>query len=123
MEGNGEKAEPLLRRAAALGGGDARVNQNLALVLGLQGKYEEAKQAMAEDVPPDRAAANVEYLRQMVKADPRPTPKAAVPDKVAAQLKPAATQHDKGTPGWSPSPSRRTEPVDGRRSRVKGEGS
>jgi Flp pilus assembly protein TadD len=103
MEGNVEKAEPLLRRAAALGGGDARVNQNLALVLGLQGKYEEAKQAMAEDVPPDRAAANVEYLRQMVKADPRPTPKAAVPDKVAAQLKPAATQHDKGTPGWSSS--------------------
>ena len=68
MEGKVEKAEPLLRKAAALGG-DARVNQNLALVLGLQGKYDEAKQAIASDVPPDRAAANIEYLRQMVKLD------------------------------------------------------
>ena len=98
MEGKVEKAEPLLRKAAALGG-DARVNQNLALVLGLQGKYDEAKLAMANDVPPDRAAANVEYLRQMVKAEPKPMPKAAAPDKVAAQLKPAAAQHAKDDAG------------------------
>ena len=52
MDGNVEKAEPLLRRAAALGGDDARVNQNLALVLGLQGKYDEAKVAIARDMPP-----------------------------------------------------------------------
>jgi Flp pilus assembly protein TadD len=102
MEGNVDKAEPLLRKAAALGG-DARVNQNLALVLGLQGKYDEAKLAMANDVPPDRAAANVEYLRQMVKAEPKPMPKAEAPDKVAAQLKPAAVQDAKATPGWSSS--------------------
>lgn len=102
MEGNVEKAEPLLRRAAALGG-DARVNQNLALVLGLQGKYDEARQAIASDVPPDRAAANIDYLQQMVKLDPKPMPKQAAPDKVAAQLKPAATQHAKETPGWSSS--------------------
>jgi len=61
MEGNVEKAEPLLRKAAALDGGDPRVNQNLALVLGLQGKYDEAKQVIARDVPPDRAAANIDY--------------------------------------------------------------
>jgi Flp pilus assembly protein TadD len=102
MDGHVEKAEALLRRAAALGG-DARVNQNLALVLGLQGKYDEAKQAMANDVPPDRAAANVEYLRQMVKAQPKPMPKSAAPDKVAAQLKPAATDPAKETAGWSSS--------------------
>jgi Flp pilus assembly protein TadD len=102
MEGKVDKAEPLLRKAAALGG-DARVNQNLALVLGLQGKYDEAKLAMANDVPPDRAAANVEYLRQMVKAEPKPMPKAEAPDKVAAQLKPAAVQDAKATPGWSSS--------------------
>jgi Flp pilus assembly protein TadD len=100
MEGNPEKAEPLLRRAAALGG-DARVNQNLALVLGLQGKYDEAKQAMASDVPPDRAAANVEYLRQMVKVEPKPKSNAA--DKVAAQLKPAAAETSKEMPGWTSS--------------------
>jgi Flp pilus assembly protein TadD len=102
MEGHVEKAEPLLRRAAALGG-DARVSQNLALVLGLQGKYDEARQAMANDVPPDRAAANVEYLRQMVKADPKPMPKSAAPDKVAAKLKPAAADRAKETTGWSSS--------------------
>jgi len=100
MEGNVEKAEPLLRKAAALGG-DARVNQNLALVLGLQGKYDEAKLAMARDVPPDRAAANIEYLQQMVKVDPKPMPKPAAADKVAAQLKPAATERAKEMPGWS----------------------
>jgi Flp pilus assembly protein TadD len=103
MEGHVDKAEPLLRRAAALGGGDARVSQNLALVLGLQGKYDEAKQAMANDVPPDRAAANVEYLRQMVKAEPKSMPKSAAPDKVAAQLKPAAADRAKETAGWSSS--------------------
>ena len=103
MEGNVEKAEPLLRKAAALAADDARVNQNLALVLGLQGKYDEAKLAIGRDLPPDRAAANVDYLQQMVKAEPKPMPKAAAPDKVAAQLKPAATQDAKATPGWSSS--------------------
>lgn len=100
MEGSVEKAEPLLRKAAALGG-DARVNQNLALVLGLQGKYDEARLAMARDVPPDRAAANIDYLQQMVKVEPKPMP--AAPDKVAVQLKPAATQTAKEIPGWSSS--------------------
>jgi Flp pilus assembly protein TadD len=100
MDGNVEKAEPLLRRAAALGG-DTRVNQNLALVLGLQGKYDEAKQAIAQDVPPDRAAANIDYLQQMVKVDPKPMPKATAPDKVAAKLKPAAADASKEAPGWS----------------------
>ena len=51
----------------ALGGDDARVNQNLALVLGLQGKYDEAKVAIARDLPPDRVASNVDYLQQIVK--------------------------------------------------------
>jgi Flp pilus assembly protein TadD len=100
MEGNVEKAEPLLRKAAALDGGDPRVNQNLALVLGLQGKYDEAKQVIARDVPPDRAAANIDYLQQMVKLDPKPMPKSQAA-KTAAQLKPAASDPAKDAPGWS----------------------
>jgi len=100
MEGNVEKAEPLLRKAAALDGGDPRVNQNLALVLGLQGKYDEAKLVIARDVPPDRAAANIDYLQQMVKLDPKPMPKSQ-PAKTAAQLKPAASDPAKDAPGWS----------------------
>jgi tetratricopeptide (TPR) repeat protein len=104
MEGNVEKAEPLLRRAAALGGDDARVNQNLALVLGLQGKYDEAKVAIGRDLPPDRVASNVDYLQQMVKAEPKPMPAApvATPDKVASQLKPAtAPARSDDAPGWT----------------------
>jgi hypothetical protein len=51
-------------------------------------------------VPPDRAAANIDYLQQMVKLDPKPMPKAAQ-DKVAAKLKPAAPEQSKEVPGWS----------------------
>ena len=81
-----------------------RVNQNLALVLGLQGKYDEAKLAIARDLPPDRAAANVDYLQQMVKVEPKPMPATpiATPEKVAAQLKPAtAPVRGEDAPGWS----------------------
>jgi len=56
MLGEVDMAEPLLRRAAAAGGHEARLSQNLA-VLSLQGKYEEAKLAAARDPPPDKAAA------------------------------------------------------------------
>ena len=65
------KAEPLLKRAAAAGGQDARVNQNLALVLGLQGKYDEAKVVAARNLPADNAAANVDYVRRIVKLERR----------------------------------------------------
>jgi hypothetical protein len=77
MEGHPERAEPLLKRAAAAGN-DARVDHNLALVLGLQGKYEEAKQVAARDMPADDAEANVEYLRRIVMLDPQPPPPAVV---------------------------------------------
>lgn len=74
MEGNADKAEPLLKRAVAAGGNEARVNQNLALVLGLQGKYDEAKLAAARAVPGETATANVDYVRRMVKLEPRKSP-------------------------------------------------
>jgi Flp pilus assembly protein TadD len=77
MEGHPEKAEPLLKRAAAAGGHEARVGQNLALVLGLQGKYDEAKLAAARDLPADNAAANVDYVRRIVKLESQPLPPAA----------------------------------------------
>jgi Flp pilus assembly protein TadD len=80
MEGHPDKAEPLLKQAAALGGHDAQVSQNLALVLGLQGKYDEAKLAAAKDLPADKAAANVDYVRAIVRADPKPLATAAIAD-------------------------------------------
>jgi Flp pilus assembly protein TadD len=59
-------AEATLRRAEARSPVDSRVRQNLALVVGLQGRFAEAEQIASSDLPPDEAAANVAYLRQML---------------------------------------------------------
>ena len=60
------QAEATLRRAVAAGRASTRVRQNLALVVGLQGRFEEAERIAQADLPPDEAAANVAYLRQML---------------------------------------------------------
>jgi Flp pilus assembly protein TadD len=61
-----KNAEATLRRAAAHPPVDARVRQNLALVVGLQGRFPEAEDIARSDLPPDQAAANVAYLKQML---------------------------------------------------------
>ena len=61
------KAEQTLRRAIAHPGADRRVRQNLALVIGLQGRFDEAEQLARADLPKEEASANVAYLRQMLK--------------------------------------------------------
>jgi Flp pilus assembly protein TadD len=60
------KAEEILRRAYASTRADARVRQNLALVIGLQGRFAEAENIVKADLPADEAAANVAYLKQML---------------------------------------------------------
>src|SRR5450756_2252275 len=60
------KAEEVLRRAYANGGADARVRQNLGLVVGLQGRFAEAESIVKADLPADEAAANVAYLKEML---------------------------------------------------------
>jgi Flp pilus assembly protein TadD len=60
------KAETTLRRAAEQPGAEPKVRQNLALVVGLQGRFAEAEQIARGDLSPDEAAANVAYLRQML---------------------------------------------------------
>ena len=42
------------------------MRQNLALVVGLQGRFQEAETIARGDLSPDEAAANVAYLRQML---------------------------------------------------------
>ena len=59
-------AEATLRRAAAQRPVDPRVRENLALVVGLQGRFADAEAIARADLPPDEAAANVAYLRQML---------------------------------------------------------
>jgi Flp pilus assembly protein TadD len=60
------EAEATLKRAAAGRSADPRVRQNLALVVGLQGRFSEAEEIARADLPPEQAAANVAYLRQML---------------------------------------------------------
>ena len=60
------KAEEVLRRAYAGGKADARVRQNLGLVVGLQGRFAEAETIVKADLPADEAAANVAYLKEML---------------------------------------------------------
>ncbi len=61
-----KKAEATLRQATAQPGVGSRARQNLALVVGLQGRFEEAEAIARADLPPDEAAANVAFLRQML---------------------------------------------------------
>lgn len=103
MEGSPEKAEPLLRQAAAAGGHEGRIDQNLALVLGLQGKYEEAKVAAAKDLPADNAADNVDYVRRMVKLAPKASPAIATASQPAPALKGSVATADADKPSpWAP---------------------
>ena len=61
------KAEEALRQAYASPKANAQVRQNLGLVVGLQGRFAEAEQIVKADLPPDEAAANVAYLKEMLK--------------------------------------------------------
>src|SRR5690606_9903452 len=63
------QAEATLRRALNGRTTDPRVRQNLALVIGLQGRFAEAEEIARADLPADEAAANVAYLRQMLAAE------------------------------------------------------
>jgi Flp pilus assembly protein TadD len=60
------RAESTLRRAAAQTKVDSRVRQNLALVVGLQGRFSEAEGIARADLPSAEAGSNVAYLRQML---------------------------------------------------------
>lgn len=57
-------AEPLLRTAVAQTGATLQIRQDLALVLGLQGKMPEAEKLLRQDLPPDQADANLAWLQQ-----------------------------------------------------------
>ena len=60
------KAEETLRRANSRADADPRVRQNLAFVVGLQGRLAEAETIVKADLPAEEAAANVAYLRQLL---------------------------------------------------------
>ena len=57
LEGNLKQAETTLRDASNLpeGKSEPRLRQNLALVVGLQGRFDEARQIASADLPPERS--------------------------------------------------------------------
>ena len=73
------KAEQALRQAYASGRADARVRQNLALVVGLEGRFAEAEEIAKADLPADEAAANVAYLKDMLNRKDSPRTSGKVP--------------------------------------------
>ena len=61
-------AEPLLRTAVAQKGSTIQERQDLALVLGLQGKMPEAERLLRQDLPPEVADANLAWLQQAMQS-------------------------------------------------------
>ncbi|UCI07493.1 tetratricopeptide repeat protein [Mesorhizobium sp. B1-1-8] len=66
LEGDLRTAETYMRSAAQQPSADSRVRQNLALVVGLQGRFDEAEKIASQELSPEQAQANVAYLRQML---------------------------------------------------------
>jgi Flp pilus assembly protein TadD len=62
---NLDQAEQTLRLAADQPGADARVRANLALVLGLKGRFADAEAILRRDMSPEEAATNVASLRKL----------------------------------------------------------
>ncbi|WP_430910116.1 hypothetical protein [Methylobacterium sp. sgz302541] len=84
-----DRAESTLRLAVSQPGADARVRQNLALVLGLKGRIPEAEEALRRDMSPEEAAANGTALRGLVAQQNRWK---AIEAADKAARKPAATR-------------------------------
>jgi Flp pilus assembly protein TadD len=95
MNGDPARAESLLRRAEAADGASPKIRQNLALVLGLQGKYDEAKLIAARDVPMETAAENTSLLRQVVKLEPKAMPSTADKSVDMAEAPPVQSKSSK----------------------------
>ena len=87
--GEPQAAEAMLRKAVGQPGSGAPERQNLALVLGLEGKFGEAEQLIRQDLPPEAADADLAYLHALspagagVQAPATLAPAAMVPTPAA----------------------------------------
>jgi Flp pilus assembly protein TadD len=89
LTGELPRAETLLRKAVELPDADGRVRQNLALVVGLQGRFDEAQKIAGADLPPEQAAENIAYLKKMLAQ--QNTWQTLQNGKTATTAKPAST--------------------------------
>ncbi|HET8728863.1 MAG TPA: tetratricopeptide repeat protein [Alphaproteobacteria bacterium] len=60
------QAEAELRTAAGLPGASSQIRQNLALIVGLEGRFDEAQKLLAAVLPPDQVAANMAYIKSLI---------------------------------------------------------
>lgn len=66
LEGDLDQAKAILRGAATSRGADARIRQNLALVLAMKGEMAEAERLARSDLPPQIADQNIDYFRALM---------------------------------------------------------
>nr|WP_314262652.1 tetratricopeptide repeat protein [uncultured Devosia sp.] len=59
-------AEQHLRRATQMQGANSKVRQNLALIIGLQGRFDEARAIYAAELPPEQVESNMAYVRALL---------------------------------------------------------
>lgn len=71
LEGNLQMAETSLRAAQKLPEGqfNQTLRQNLALAVGLQGRFDEARDIASRDLPPAQVEENLSFLKKMLNQD------------------------------------------------------
>lgn len=60
------EAEAQLRRAVQMRGATSQIRQNLALVVGLQGRFDESRTLFAAELSPEQVEANMSYIRALL---------------------------------------------------------
>ena len=68
LEGDLKQAEVAFRKVDAMprSRSEPRIRQNLALVVGLQGRFDEASKLASEDLPTEQVESNMAYLQKML---------------------------------------------------------
>ncbi len=68
LEGNLSKAEEMFKKLDAMPASSKqpRIRQNLALSVGLQGRFDEARDIASRDLPPEAVEANLAFLKKML---------------------------------------------------------
>jgi Flp pilus assembly protein TadD len=60
------EAEAHLRKAVGMHGANSQIRQNYALVICLEGRFDECQAMFARELPPDQVEANMAYVRALL---------------------------------------------------------
>ena len=63
-----KQAETYLRRAALQPDASSKTRANLALIIGLQGRYDEAEKILLRDLTPTQAQENMSYIKELMRS-------------------------------------------------------